>query len=186
MEVKGTAIMATREFVRSKFGDEELKRWVSMLTPGAAAIYGGAILTNQWFDLKTILEEPCRKICEIFYGGDAKAYREVGRHSAEHGLKGIYKLFVKFGSPHFILGKAGSILPTYYKPSVMRGEDAGKNTFIVYVNQFDQYSDVIEHRIAGWMECALEICGCKGIKISVPKSLSRKDECTQYNVEWNI
>jgi hypothetical protein len=186
MEVKGTAIMATREFVKSRFGEPGLAKWIAKLKPEAAEIYGGAILTNQWYDLKTILEEPCRAISEVFYNGDKKAYVDVGKHSADHGLKGIYKLFVKIGSPQFILSKAGSILPTYYKPSIMRGEEADKNTYRVFVNQFDQYSDVIEHRISGWIERALEICGCKGIRVNIIKSLAKKDPCTQYDIEWNL
>ena len=68
----------------------------------------------------------------------------------------------------------------------MRGEEADKNTFKIYINQFNQYSDVVEHRIMGWMERALEICGCKEIKISVPKSLSKRDAFTQYDIEWKL
>lgn len=186
MEVKGTAVMATREFVKSKFGEPGLLKWASTLSPEAKEVYTGAVLTNQWYDLKKILEEPSVKIAETFYNGDKKAYLEVGRHSADHGLKGIYKLFVKIGSPQFILTKAGSILPTYYKPSIMRGEEADKNTYRIYINQFNQYSDVIEHRILGWMERALEICGCKDINISVPKSLAKRDQFTQYDIEWKL
>lgn len=186
MEVKGTAIMATREFVRTKFGEDGLKKWVATLKPEAQQVYGGAVLTNQWYDLRIILVEPCRKIAEMFYGGDAQAYRDIGKHSADHGLKGIYRLFVKVGSPHFILGKAGAILPTYYRPCVMRGEEADKNKFRVYINQFEDYSDVIEQRIAGWMECALEICGCKSVKIEIPKSIAKHHPATEYLVEWTL
>ena len=186
MEVKGTAIMATREFVKSKFGEPGLAKWIAKLSPASAEVYAGPVLTNQWYDLKKILEEPCRAIADVFYGGDKRAFQEVGKHSADHGLKGIYKLFVKIGSPQFILSKAGTILPTYYKPSAMRGEEADKNTYRVFINQFDQYSDVIEHRIAGWMERALEICGCKAIRVKVIKSLSNRDPFTQYDIDWSL
>jgi hypothetical protein len=186
MEVKGTAIMATREFVRGKFGEEGLKKWVAALKPEARQVYGGAVLTNVWYDLRLILVEPCRVIADMFYGGDKKAYRDIGGHSADHGLKGIYRLFVKVGSPQFILSKAGSILPTYYKPCAMRGEEADKNKFRVYINEFEEYSDVIEERIAGWIECALEICGCKDVKINIPKSISKKDAVTEYLIEWSL
>jgi len=186
MEVKGTAVMATREFVKSRFGESGLKKWVAVLEPDAAQVYGGAVLTNQWYDLGRMLVNPTRKIADVFYNGDMQAFRDVGKHSAEHGLRGIYKLFVKLGSPHFILGKAGNILPTYYKPCAMRGEEADKNKFCVYITQFEDYSDVIEHRIAGWIETALQICGCKDIAITVSKSLSKKDAITQYDIEWQL
>ncbi len=186
MDVKGTAIMATREFVKSKFGEPGLAKWIASLSPAAKNLYGGAILTNQWYDLKMMLTEPCIQIARVLYNGDKKAYRDVGRHSAEHGLRGIYKLFVKLGSPQFILGKAGTILPTYYKPSSMKGEEAEKNKFVVYITEFEEYSEVIEHRIAGWMEAALEICGCKKVEIKVAKSLLNRDAHTRYEIEWAL
>jgi len=68
----------------------------------------------------------------------------------------------------------------------MRGEEADKNMYRVFVNQFDQYSDVIEQRISGWIERALEICGCKGVRVNVAKSLANRDQCTQYDIEWNL
>lgn len=185
METKGTAVIATRDFVKTRHGEEGLQKLMKSLDPDTAKSYSRIILSNNWFDLQKMLVEPSVKISELFYNNDKKVFWEIGRHSADHGLKGIYRLFVKVGSPQFILSKAGSILPTYYNPSEMEGEVIDKNKFSVRIIKFEKYSDVVEMRIGGWIEKALEICGCKNIKIEIPKSFLKKDDHTQYLINWD-
>jgi hypothetical protein len=43
----------------------------------------------------------------------------------------------------------------------------------------------VEARIAGWMQRALEINGCKNIIVKMPKSLTKGDPVTEYLVNWN-
>ena len=121
---------------------------------------------------------------ELFYNGNKKIYWEIGKFSAEHGLKSIYKIFVKVGSPKFILKLAGTILPTYYKPSSMKGELLDKNKFKATITEFEEYNEVVEMRIGGWIEKALEISGCKNIKVNINKSLLKNEGCTDYIIEW--
>jgi len=156
MEVKGTSVVATREFVRQSFGEDGLKKFTENLPESSKKIYMSAVLQNSWYELKDALVEPTKKICELFYGGSLKGARDLGRFSAEQGLKGIYKLFLKVSTPGFIISKAGTILPTYYKPSIMRADSVDKNTSSVKIIEFPEYHEILEHRIAGWMEKALE------------------------------
>ena len=185
METKGTAIIATRDFVKARHGEEGLKKFIDSLDPTAAKSYSSIILSNNWFDIQKMLVEPSIKIAELFYNKDKKAFWEIGRHSADHGLKGIYRLFVKVGSPQFILNKAGDILPTYYNPSEMKGESIDKNKFSVKITKFEDYTEVVEMRIGGWIEKALEICGCKNVKVEISKSFLKKDDHTQFILSWD-
>jgi len=42
----------------------------------------------------------------------------------------------------------------------------------------------VEKRILGWVEKALEICGCKNIKLDVVKSLIHGDPASEIEITW--
>lgn len=185
METKGTAVMATREFVKSKFGADGLKKWVESMPEKSAKLYQGAIMLNSWYDLRDALVVPTEKIKDLFYAGDPKGAWELGRFSADYGLKGIYRLFISMASPQFIISKAGGILPTYYNPSRIETEKTDTKGVMVKITQFPEIHEILESRIGGWMERALELCGCNGVKVDKVKAMTKGHSETVYDIKWN-
>jgi hypothetical protein len=184
MEVKGTAINSIPEFISRKFGREALSQWLNALSERARRVYGGAILSGNWYPVKEIMEEPTKKMCEMFYRGDVRGAREGGRYSAEMGLKGVYRIFVKLGSPEFLIRKASTIFTSYYQPSEMKVVAQEDRKAVVHITKFAEASLLIENRIAGWMERALEISGCKNVKILITQSLAKGSPYTEIVATW--
>lgn len=185
MEAKGTAVIATREFVKTRFGTAGFKQWVESMPEKSAEIYRGAIMLNNWYDLKDALVVPTEKIGEIFFARDKKSAWDVGRFSADYGLRGIYKIFVSMASPQFIISKAAGILPTYYSPSKIETEKTGTKSVLVKITEFPEINEVLESRIGGWIERALEICGCEGLKINKVSAGSQGHGPTIYDIKWD-
>lgn len=184
MQVKGTAINSIPEFIRRKFGPEGLSKWLNALSESARRVYNGAVLAGNWYPVKEIMEEPTRKMCELFYRGDVRGAREGGRFSAEMGLKGVYRIFVKWGSPEFLIRKASTIFSSYYQPSEIRVVAEEERKTVVHITQFSEPSLLIENRIAGWMERALEISGCTNVKILITQSLAKGSPYTEFVATW--
>jgi hypothetical protein len=184
MEAKGTAVMTVPMFIKEKFGDAGLKRWMDVLTPEARAVYSRPVLATEWFPLKSIFAEPTKKLCELFYSGATQGAWELGRFSADHGLKGIYKLFVKFGSAEFIISKASTILPTFYKPSSMDAKQYDKNSGQVRITSFPEPDVFVEARICGWMQQALSISGVKDVTVTTVTSMTKGAPISEFRVTW--
>jgi hypothetical protein len=184
MQVKGTAISSIPDFISGRFGKEAFHHWLNTLSDGAKKVYGGSILAGSWYPVKEIMVEPTRKMCELFYHGDLRGAKEGGRFSAEKGLKGVYRIFVKFGSPEFLIRRASTIFTSYYQPSEMKVVSEGDRKAVVHITNFSEPSQLIENRIAGWMERALEISGCKGVKIQISQSLAKGAPYTEFIATW--
>lgn len=184
MEVKGTAIVTIPLFIKERFGDGGVSQWISALTPEARKVYPASVLVSSWYPLKEFLIEPLRRMCNLFYAGDLKGARESGRFSADYSLKGIYKIFVKLGSPEFMLRRAGTILPIYYTPSEMKVVECRKGQGIMQITRFQDMDPVVEIRIAGWMERAMEISGGKQPNIKITKSLTTGDSLSEFLATW--
>jgi len=184
LEVKGAAIITIPLFIKERFGEGGSNQWINALTPGARKIYPASVLVSSWYPLKEFLIEPIRKMCDLFYAGDLKGARESGRFSADYSLKGIYKIFVKLGSPEFMLRRAGTILPIYYTPSEMKVVECRKGGGMMQITKFPDMDRVLEIRIAGWMERAIEISGGKQPDIKITKSLTMGDPLSEFLATW--
>jgi hypothetical protein len=184
MEVKGTAIVTMPMFIRERFGEAGHATWLAALEPEAQKAFREPILPSNWYPLKATFTEPSRIMCRLFFAGNLRGAWENGRYSAAYGLRGIYKFFVKLGTVDFIIKKASIILPTYYHPSTMVVKNASRNHTTLHVTQFPEMDPLMEARICGWIEQALEINGCKDIKIETTQSLTKGNPVTEFQIGW--
>lgn len=184
MEVKGTAVIAIRDYVKSNF-PSEYKRWLDSLNADSKEIFAGSIDSTKWYQVETAALEPTLKISELFFENNRlKGAWNSGRYSAEKALTGIYKIFVKATSPAYIIQRASRVFATYYQPCEMRVINATGTGCVVEISKMDKKYDVIDNRIAGWIERALEISGAQDVKLSL--AVKPNDDTTrEIIISWN-
>lgn len=183
-KVKGEAMLSIPLFIIKKYGNKAYNRWLNSLSPEAKKVYSSPIHKSDWYPLKEMIIEPTMKICELFYNNSLRGAWDCGRYSAEYGLKGVYKVLVKLSSPLVLIKKGSSILPTYYKPTELEVVEHGKDFAIVHIKKFPEIDKSIENRIAGWMERAVEVTGCKHVTVNITKSMADKAKYTEYKIYW--
>ncbi len=185
MEVSGKAIASIPKFVQKRFGKEGYKKWLDAISAEAHNIYILPIELDQWYPLKETIIEPCANIAQLFYKWDLKqAAWELGRFSSDFGIKTVYKLFIKVGSTHFFLNKAGEFMSTYYRPAAIQAMDLSESSGKLRITEFPEMDKTIEYRIAGWTERTMEINGCKNVKIEITKSMTSKSPYTEFLITW--
>jgi hypothetical protein len=185
LEIKGTAVTAIRDHVKANY-PEKYVEWLDSLPEGSRAIYLGVIDSSKWYPLDEGGVIPTRKTADLFYNGNyEKGAWDGGRYSAEKGLTGIYKIFVKASSPTYIIQRATRVFATYYQPCKMAVINKKENSVVLEISDMPECDVVIECRIAGWMEKALEISGAKDTVIKFEKSISRGDDITLFDISWS-
>ena len=142
-------------------------------------------LASEWYPVEEAIVLPTQIMSELCYGHPTKGAYECGRYSAEISLKGIYKFYVKMSSPKHIIDRASRVLQAYYEPSELKIVSKSSNHVTLHILRFPTKSEVADHRLAGWMEKALEISGCNDIKVNITKSLSKGDRYTEFAITWN-
>jgi len=185
MEVRGKAIASIPKFVSKNFGKKGYQQWLDAISAEAHNIYILPIKENDWYPLKETIIQPCANIAQLFYQWDLKeAAWTSGRFSADFSLSSVYKLFVKMGSASFFLNKATEYMNDYYRPAAVEVGEITSDTAIIRITRFPEIDKTIEYRIAGWIQRALEINGCKNVMIEIPNSLMDFKPCTEYKVSW--
>jgi hypothetical protein len=183
MEIKGSAVKSIPEFIKKNYNDK-YKDWLGALPEDSRKIFQDTVLPSNWYPLKEAGIIPTQKMGEMFYGDPLKGAWQCGRYSAEVALTGIYKFFIKAASPFFIISKASKIFSTFYQPSTMEVIDKGDDWVVLQISKFEEPHPVIENRIAGWIEKAMEIHGVLSVKVDFTKSLTRGDTVTEIRVTW--
>lgn len=184
MEVKGTAVKSICDFVKTNF-PEKYTLWLNSLPDKSRRIFLTGVSTPDWYPIHDGAIVPTKALGDMFYNDSKKGAWLSGRYSADVALTGIYKVYVKLSSPGHIIERTSRIFAAYYQPSEITTANRTDKSVSVVITKFAQPHDVIEYRIAGWMERALEISGCKDVKVDIVKSLTKNQGVTEYRITWN-
>jgi len=184
MEVKGTALKTTIDFVKSKF-PKQYEEWKLSLPEKTRELLKNVNVVN-WYPMKDCYLAPIDKVLEMFYPNNQKAgAEEMGRFSAEMALKGIYKVFLMVASPNYMLKRASQVFSTYYLPGEIKVSESMDKKVVLQITKFTEITANLEYRIAGWCLRALELTNCNHVKYTIPKSIARGDSCTELSFTWS-
>jgi hypothetical protein len=184
MEIKGISVKSIPDFVQKNYS-LRYNEWLDELPNESKKIMKGYIFVNNWYPLNESLTIPIKTIARMFYENDIrKTAWTMGRFSAQVALTGVYKLFVQFGSPNFIIDRASRVMSSYFQPSELLVVESSKNYMRVHITLFSDIDEAVEYNIAGWIEKALEISGCRNIQIEISKSLTKGDEVSEFLINW--
>lgn len=184
MEIKGTAVLAIRDFVKNNFKDN-YDSWVASLPADSKSIFSTSIDSTTWYPVAVGAVEPTTAIGIMFYANDIKKGAwESGRYSAKKALTGIYKIFVKASSPGFIISRAKDLFARYYRPCEIRVLKNENKTVLLKLTDLNVQDQLVEYRIGGWMEQALEINGCSDVTVNIKKVEDENGPHTLFDIHW--
>jgi hypothetical protein len=185
MHVKGTAVKSIQDFVQTRHADKYAE-WLRAMPETSRNIMSKPVYVSDWYSVKDAAIEPTIAIGKVIFDGDSvKAGWETGRYSSEIALNGIYKVFVKMATPQFIIARSGKILPSYYDPSDITVKETGTKHVVLNIARLPINHEVLEARIFGWIQKALEVTGCKNVLINPVKTMTKGDSITELMITWD-
>jgi len=182
LESKGVSVNTVNMFVKTKF-NSRFDEWISSLPPKSRNIHSKRIIPGLWYPSYDAIVAPTEKVIDMFYNGDKIASWEMGQFNASVTLTRIYSLFIKIATPEFLIKRTAAIMHTFYRPAKAEALKNKKGA-ILRITEFGEPNYLLELGIGGFIERALEICGCKFVKIEIKKSLAKGDNCTEYMGTW--
>ncbi|MBN2520056.1 MAG: hypothetical protein JXB17_06105 [Bacteroidales bacterium] len=184
MQIKGTAVKITPEYVKKKYPDQ-FNKWLDKLPDESKKIMTHPIIATDYYDLSNAVIIPTIKIGELFFNHNEKeAALELGRQSADIALTGVYKIFVMISTPAFMLSRATSIFSTYYRPSDIKIVESEKDFAVFEIRHITKEESLIAWRIAGWMEHALHIVKRKDVKMDIKTDFTPGNEVVTITMKW--
>jgi len=184
MEVKGSVLQSVPKFIEKKFGRPAVRKWMDGLQPDARSAYSATILPSGWYPAIPLLALPTVRLCDLFYGGNMRGAWESGHFSAEEGLSGLYRAFIAVSTPHFVIKKATTVLPTFYRPVAIELTQLERRECTVKITKFPDPHPALDARIGGWIEQCICMAGAKGVKVEMGRLLTLGHPYSEYHVSW--
>lgn len=184
MEIKGTAVKPTIDFVKDRFGDR-YSDWIKNLPAESAKILSFPISSSAWYPINESTIIPTKIMAQLFYNDPIAAAREVGRYSAEKSLTGIYKVFIRVATPKFLISRTANIFSSYYKPSRVDYQVVNENEAILKIYEFGKVEELMIHRIAGWIQKAFELTNRKNVRADVVCDANNGEFVYKIIASWN-
>lgn len=182
MQVRGSVIKSIDSFV-ADVHSSKYEEWKSSLSE-ASGLLLSSVSTSNWYPVEPGVIVPTEVLCDMFYSDKKQGAWESGRYSAKMGLTGIYKVFVLISSPSFLLKRAARVIATFYEPTDLRVADSTDTSMTIQFTKLPIKNELIEYRIAGWMEMALEICGCKNLQVNISQSMAKGNSIFETKINW--
>jgi len=157
-KVRGSAILGTLDFAKTRFGEEAARVLVESLpaVEVATLLEGGGIAPHGWYQTELLADLTTRLDC-TFGRGDLGLAREAGKHVAFQDVSRFFKWLMRLGGPALVFNRAGSVWNNYYDDGRYLVESVGEGSGALLIEGSSSACPVICKRIEGWMERALEL-----------------------------
>lgn len=181
MQAKGTTVRTLKEYVTETHGSDGYRRWLESLPPASQAVFGQRLLPSNWYPFEDAVLRPMVAMGSMFYGGDPGGAWREGRYTAAKDLRGVYRVFVRVASPEFLMRNTAVMWSTYYHGSEARLIEGRNDGAVMELSGIEPASRDFDHHVAGWIEQALEICGCSQIRFTITNP---GPGTTKYDIAW--
>jgi hypothetical protein len=183
VQIKGSAIKETIDQIRSRAGEAAFQKILGLLDDETRKICEGNIFSSSWYPLDLFtrfLEIEIRVLAD----GKEEMVTRGSEAVIERQLRGIYKAFVKFGSPEFVIKRIAAVHATYFQGVPIEVELPEKNRALVKYTGFEKQHRIMGFAIVGFFKKALEISGAKDVVLYFPTPIEEGKGYSELSIAW--
>ncbi|HYL63862.1 MAG TPA: hypothetical protein VE077_14680 [Candidatus Methylomirabilis sp.] len=181
-DIKGSVVLDALAAIKARSGESELAKIIASLSDSSRAVFEKPIYLSEWYSLDAFVEFLDADIRETA-GGDRNVLTQRSEKVIEAQLRGVYKIFVKMGSPGFVITRISAVHATYFRGVQIIPEVEDHSAVIKYVG-FQKHHDILEYTIPGFFRKALEISGAKQVQLKFTIPISAGGPYSELTIRW--
>ena len=160
VQIKGSAVKETLDRIKTRVGTENFQSVLDILDEPTRKLIEGEIFPSSWYSLdlfSRFLEIQNR----VLAGGKEEVITRGAEAVNERQLRGVYKAFVKVGSPEFVIERVAAVHATYFQGVSIEVKSQGSGKAIIRYTGYEKQHRVMGFAIIGFFRKALELSGAK-------------------------
>lgn len=184
LHIKGTVVLDTMEAIKARAGKEELDKIVGRLDEETRKVFQQPISPSSWYSCDAFARFLEVDIRETAGGNEAELIKR-SEAVIEKQLRGIYKMFVKLGSPAFVIRRIAAVHSTYFDGVEIIPEMKGANSAAIQYIGFSRNHRIMGFAIIGFYKKALEISGAKKVDVHFTVPIEAGERFCELALAWN-
>lgn len=184
VQIKGSAIKETIAQVKSRAGEDAFQKILGLLDEETRKICKGEIYSSSWYPLELFtrfLEIEIRVLAD----GKEEMVTRGSEAIIEKQLRGIYKAFVKLGSPEFVIKRIAAVHATYFQGVPIEVHLQGTGKALVRYTGFEKQHRIMGFAIIGFFKKALEISGAKDVVLYFTIPIEEGGAFSELSIAWS-
>lgn len=182
-EIKGNQILLAKKYFAQRFGQEALARVIGEMSGKNRLIMQGPIASAAWVSDEAHVEF-LAAADKILGAGDFKLDRECGRYMAQEGIPRIYKVFIQFGDPGFVISRADRFWAQVHTSGELQIIPTAKNSAVAKLTNKTFPHKAFCASLAGYFEGVLELCGAKEISVKEIHCVCDNAKACEFAAGW--
>ena len=152
-------------------------------SPPLVANIERGFVKSKWYPFEQFVELNVA-IDKIFGSGDLSLVKQLGRFGADANLTTIYRLFLKVGSPTWILGRSLRLYSAHYDTGWAEVAMSGPTAAMLRIHAVHKPHRAHCLSVAGWAERSIELSGGREPVAIESRCRTRGDEVCELDVSW--
>lgn len=185
IEIKGAVVNEAIKSIKARHGDQTYNTIVGLLKRETRALFEQAsILPTSWYSLDAFVQF-LEMDLKVTAQGNERELIKRSEELIERQLRGIYKLFIRLGSPEFVLNRISVVHRTYFQGVSIEASLPSAGKAIVKYTGFEKQHRLIGLSIIGFYRKALEISGAREIKAEYTTSIEEDKGYCELILSWS-
>jgi hypothetical protein len=184
VQIKGSAIKETIDQIKRRSGEAAFQQILGLLDEETRTVCEGEIFSSTWYSLDLFtrfLEIEIRVLAD----GNEEMVTRGSEAVIERQLRGIYKAFVKLGSPEFVIKRIAAVHATYFQGVPIEAQMLGHGKALVKYTGFEKQHRIMGFAIVGFFKKALEISGAKDVVLYFPMPIDEGKGYSELSITWS-
>jgi len=181
-KIRGSAFIPRISHLKANHAES----WAAIteaVSPPTRELLEGHPLATGWYPFEQFIDlmEAADRIAGQ---NDLELVQKLGHHAATANLSTVLRIFIRLGSPEYILGKASKVWSMYHDTGRAETETLGARSLAFQVFDFAAPHRVLCVTLRGWVRGYLEATGCKAVVVRETRCrLQGADRC-RYEGQW--
>jgi hypothetical protein len=176
-------LLGTVDFVATEYGEAAKEAWLNALEEEIQHAHRYP-LASSWYPLKTYWKAGVAACREFAPDSLTEAVRKWGAHGAQVQLTGIYRIFLKVGSPNMMFRLAAKIWKIYYSEGTMVIPVNEKGHVVAQLRDFSIQDPLWGESCAGWIARAVQLTGKKNTQVTVTQTPRGDEGFFEFSISW--
>lgn len=186
LQVRGAALYARRKWVQEHHGQEALDALIPELGPYGRMLMRSAIDKHAWYNYPLFIE--LGEVLDRRYGtGDLSLNIELGKWGAKLNTPNIFRMFIKLGSPEWIMNKAAKLWREHFTEGTMTVEHTKTDSGGVAEAEITDWPVphlALSYAVLGFAIAAIEMSGAHDVRGELISCRSLGGDSTRIRIRY--